>query len=158
MEEITVITCYNDKIKYDAFLETLYAQDIPFAVRGIDNTAKQFPSCASALNYAIKDVKTEYVVFAHQDILLPGCSMLREFLDAMKNSEPGSLRHSAVYSTDRAQKLCTIRAQALTGWWKSRLSMSAFSEERAFILKTIHLMNLSVTAGICMLPSNASEI
>lgn len=91
MEEITVITCYNDKIKYDAFLETLYAQDIPFAVRGIDNTAKQFPSCASALNYAIKDVKTEYVVFAHQDILLPGCSMLRDFLDAMKNSEPGSI-------------------------------------------------------------------
>ena len=28
MEEITVITCSNDKIKYDAFLETLNAQDI----------------------------------------------------------------------------------------------------------------------------------
>ncbi len=91
MEEITVVTCYNDKIKYDSFLETLNAQDISFAVTGIDNTAKRFSSCASALNYAIKDVKTKYVVFAHQDILLPGCSMLRDFLLKMKTLEPGSI-------------------------------------------------------------------
>lgn len=71
MCEVTVICCWNNVQQYTDFVSTLKMQSCPYALIGIDNRGnKAFSSCASAYNSVIDSVRTKYVIYSHQDILL----------------------------------------------------------------------------------------
>ncbi|MBQ7153946.1 MAG: hypothetical protein IJR85_00090, partial [Synergistaceae bacterium] len=78
--EVTVICCWNDEKMYGDFVNTLKTQDCPYELIGIDNRGNgAFKSCAAAYNSVINQVKTKYVVYSHQDILLTASDMLAKF-------------------------------------------------------------------------------
>lgn len=81
MSEVTVVCCWTNETMYNDFVNTLKAQDTPCEIIGIDNRGnKGFTSCAGAYNSVIDDVKTEYVIFSHQDILLRSSDVLSKFV------------------------------------------------------------------------------
>lgn len=65
---LTVVCCYNKRELYETMLGTLKNAETKFNVIGIDNTNNRFTSCAVALNSAVSEVKTDFVIFAHQDV------------------------------------------------------------------------------------------
>lgn len=69
LRELAIICCYNNEKLYKKFLENIKLQQGDVEVIGIDNTTNQFCSCSSAYNYAMSMVKTEFVLFLHQDIV-----------------------------------------------------------------------------------------
>ena len=77
---VTIVCCYNDSGQYQKFCTSLENQNVAYELVGIDNRARQFSSCSSALNAAISSVNTEYVIYSHQDIELPEPDMLERFL------------------------------------------------------------------------------
>ena len=80
MKDITVICCWNNEKVYNDFAETLKAQNYECELIGIDNRGnKGFTSCAAAYNSVIGQVKTKYVVYSHQDILLDKPDILGKF-------------------------------------------------------------------------------
>lgn len=84
MHELSIICCYNRKEEYQAFLESLNAQNVEVCVVGIDNSQREYSSCAAAFNAAMQKVDTPYVVFSHQDILFPTEGMIRSFMECLK--------------------------------------------------------------------------
>ena len=81
MNEVTIVCCYNNEAMYNDFLNTLKAQTCGYDLIGIDNTGnKNFTSCAAAYNSVIDDVKTKYVIYSHQDILLQDSDSLSKFV------------------------------------------------------------------------------
>ncbi len=52
---------------------------------GIDNIKGSFNSCAAAYNTALKQVKTEYVLFSHQDIEFRNRSALELLFQYIKS-------------------------------------------------------------------------
>ena len=85
MSDVTVVCCWTNEKMYNDFVSTLKSQNIPCEIIGIDNrNNKGFTSCASAYNSAINDVKTEYVIFSHQDILLTESNSLGKFLSYLE--------------------------------------------------------------------------
>ena len=81
MNEVTIVCCYNNEKVYNDFVNTLKAQTFGYDLIGIDNTGnKNFTSCAAAYNSVIDNVKTKYVIYSHQDILLQGSDSLAEFI------------------------------------------------------------------------------
>lgn len=81
---VTIVCCYNDSGQYEAFCASLEKQKIAYELLGIDNRGQQFSSCSSALNSVLPKIKTEYVLYSHQDIRLPGEDMLSQFLDYVR--------------------------------------------------------------------------
>ena len=77
--DVTVVCCYNDPKQYRKLTEDLARQHYNYTLIGIDNCGKQYSSCAKALNAATAQVKTEYVIYSHQDIELPDADMLGNF-------------------------------------------------------------------------------
>ena len=85
MSNVTVICCWTNEKMYGDFVNTLKAQDVPCEIIGIDNRGnKGFTSCAAAYNSVIDDVKTEYVIYSHQDILLTESNSLGKFLSYLE--------------------------------------------------------------------------
>ena len=85
MSNVTVICCYNDEKQYTDFVNTLKIQNCPYELIGIDNRGNgAFTSCAAAYNSVINDVKTEYVIYSHQDILLEDSECLQKFVSCLK--------------------------------------------------------------------------
>ena len=81
MSEVTVICCWNDEKMYGDFVNTLKTQDCPYELIGIDNRGNgAFKSCAAAYNSVINQVKTKYVVYSHQDILMNEPDTLGKFV------------------------------------------------------------------------------
>ena len=81
MNEVTIVCCYNNEAVYNDFVNTLKAQTCGYDLIGIDNRGnKGFTSCAAAYNSVIDDIKTKYVIYSHQDILLQGSESLSEFV------------------------------------------------------------------------------
>ena len=88
MSDVTVLCCWNNEKVYQDFAATLKAQTIPYELIGIDNRGnKGFTSCASAYNSVLDDVKTKYVVFSHQDILLSEPDALEKFVSYLDRIE-----------------------------------------------------------------------
>ena len=79
--DVTVVCCYNDPKQYKKRVEDLARQHYDYTLIGIDNCRQQYSSCAKALNAATVQVKTEYVIYSHQDIELPDADMLGNFVD-----------------------------------------------------------------------------
>lgn len=75
-KKITVVCCYNDKKQYSRLVQTLSEQTLPCELIGIDNSSRTFSSAASALNSAAGKIRTEYVVYSHQDIRLQNPDLL----------------------------------------------------------------------------------
>ena len=81
MCDVTVVCCWTNEKMYSDFVNTLKAQSIPSKIISIDNRGnKGFKSCASAYNSVINQVKTKYVIYSHQDILLNQNDILEKFL------------------------------------------------------------------------------
>ena len=86
MGDITVICCWNDEKAYNDFVDTLKAQTYQSEIISIDNKGnKSFTSCAAAYNSVIGQVKTKYVVYSHQDILLNEADALEKFAACLDN-------------------------------------------------------------------------
>ncbi len=68
-------------------METLKIQTIPCEIIGIDNRGnKGFSSCAAAYNSVIDRVKTKYVIYSHQDILLNDPEALEKFVSYLERT------------------------------------------------------------------------
>lgn len=81
---VTIVCCYNDSEQYERLCASLEKQNIAYELIGIDNCGRKFSSCSSALNSVLPQIKTEYVIYAHQDIELPETDMLERFVDYLK--------------------------------------------------------------------------
>ena len=85
MSEITIVCCYNNENIYNNFADTLKTQTCKYDLIGINNIGnKNFSSCASAYNSVLKQVRTKYVIFSHQDILLNEPDTLAKFLSYLE--------------------------------------------------------------------------
>lgn len=85
MCEISVVCCWTNEKMYSGFVNSLKAQNVPCKIIGIDNRGnKGFTSCASAYNSVIDEIKTEYVIYSHQDILLNAPDVLSKFLSHLE--------------------------------------------------------------------------
>ena len=81
MCDVTIVCCWTNEKMYNDFVNTLKAQDTPYELIGIDNRGnKGFTSCAAAYNSVIDEIKTKYVIYSHQDILLNAPDVLSKFL------------------------------------------------------------------------------
>lgn len=66
---ITIVSCYNNKSVYNEFLySSVYHSSAKCELIAVDNTKKQFASIADAYNSVLPQVKTEWVLFCHQDL------------------------------------------------------------------------------------------
>lgn len=86
MNRVTIICCYNNEEQLKEFSESLDNQTEACDRIFINNIGNKFKSCSSALNYALKQVKTEYVIFSHQDIILNENNMLEKFVDYLEST------------------------------------------------------------------------
>ncbi|MBQ7665740.1 MAG: hypothetical protein IJS42_03395 [Synergistaceae bacterium] len=85
MNEVTIVCCYNNEKVYNDFVNTLKSQTLGYDLIGIDNRGNnRFTSCAGAYNSVINDVKTKYVIYSHQDILLTEPDMLQRFISDLE--------------------------------------------------------------------------
>lgn len=85
MSDVTIVCCYNNETMYNNFVNTLKAQTCPYELIGIDNRGNgKFTSCAAAYNSVIDDVKTKYVIYSHQDILLQDAETLAQFVSYLE--------------------------------------------------------------------------
>ena len=80
MKDITIICCWNDKKQYQRLIDSIKIQDIKVNIIGIDNRNQVYTSCSRALNDAIYQVNTKYVLFSHQDIIFNSPTALNRIL------------------------------------------------------------------------------
>ena len=67
------------------FLDNIHSQSVPCEVIGINNCGnKNFNSCAAAYNSVINQVKTKYLIYSHQDIVLQSPDCLKKFLSYLE--------------------------------------------------------------------------
>ncbi len=88
---VTIVCCYNDSGQYEAFCASLEKQEIAYELLGIDNRGQQFSSCSSALNSVLPKIRTEYVIYSHQDIRLPKEDMLSQFVEYVRQVGPDDI-------------------------------------------------------------------
>lgn len=76
---VSVICVYsNRKALEESLLASLKLQNEPYELILVDNrNNKAFSSAASALNWAARKARGEYLIFAHQDIFLVGKDWLK---------------------------------------------------------------------------------
>jgi len=82
----SIICVYNDKQLMDENLaKSLHNQTLNHEFIAIDNTTGRFKSAASALNYGLDLIKDnpQYVIFAHQDILLTSKNFLEDLKETL---------------------------------------------------------------------------
>lgn len=84
MKRVTVICCYNDAVQFDELKNSLESQSEEYDLIPINNVSSDYSSCSKAFNAAMKKVKTTYVVFTHQDIILNESNMLKNFVDYLE--------------------------------------------------------------------------
>lgn len=103
---VTIVCCYNDREQYDRLLRSLAEQRLEYELMGIDNCGQRFSSCSRALNSVLDEIKTEYVIFSHQDIELPEPDMLGQFVTYMEGIGAGDILGvaGAVENPDRSAK------------------------------------------------------
>ncbi|MBU2595771.1 glycosyltransferase family protein [Patescibacteria group bacterium] len=77
---LSIISVYNDKKSLkENLLPSLKKQTLRFELILIDNrNNRRFNSAASALNWAAKKAQGKYLLFVHQDIILPDKNWLRK--------------------------------------------------------------------------------
>lgn len=91
-KRVTVVCCTNNYNQLnDELIKSLSIQIEDYELIIIDNCKNVFSSCSKALNSAIKDIKTKYVVFSHQDIILKDEYSLKRFVDYMQSENIGDI-------------------------------------------------------------------
>lgn len=85
MADVSIICCYNNLNEFSRLCECIRKQNIEIDVIGIDNTKSKYSSCARAFNDNLKNVRTQYVIFTHQDIVLKNDDMISIFYEALKS-------------------------------------------------------------------------
>lgn len=81
----SVVCVYNDRTALESWLEkSLNGQSCPHERIMLDNTSGRFASAAEALNYGGSRASGEYLLFAHQDVLLVGGDWLEKALPMLK--------------------------------------------------------------------------
>lgn len=88
---VTIVCCYNDREQYERLRRSLERQRLEHELIGIDNCGQKFASCSSALNSVMDEIKTEYVIYSHQDIELPEPDMLGQFVAYMEQMQAGDI-------------------------------------------------------------------
>ena len=91
IDNVTIVCCWNNQQQFKLLLKDIEKQNINISVLGIDNTKQRFKSCSSAYNYALKKVQSEFVIFMHQDILLPEHDIIQKFINYVKQVEDNSI-------------------------------------------------------------------
>ena len=87
MSDVTIVCCWTNEKQYQDFVNTLKAQTIPYELIGIDNRGnKAFTSCAAAYNSVMNQVKTRYVIYSHQDIVLLDSECLAKFVGYLERT------------------------------------------------------------------------
>ena len=110
MSEVTVICCWNNEKVYSDFVSTLKTQTCPYELIGIDNIGNgKFTSCAAAYNSAIDKVKTKYVIYSHQDILLSRPDNLAKFVSCLERTEHDDILGAAGVRFDTDYHISTIQ-------------------------------------------------
>ena len=96
MNEVTIVCCYNNEKVYNGFVNTLKSQTLGYDLIGIDNRGNnRFTSCAGAYNSVSNDVKTKYVIYSHQDILLQDKDSLSDFVSCLDRVKRDDILGSA---------------------------------------------------------------
>ncbi|MCR5500004.1 MAG: glycosyltransferase family protein [Acetatifactor sp.] len=88
---VSIVCCYNDADRFGEFCDSLESQTEKAELIVLDNREGMYGSCAKALNDGVKRVKTEFVVFAHQDILFRQTDDLERFVDHMDRLQIGDI-------------------------------------------------------------------
>lgn len=71
MATFTVVCVYNSEVVLAKYLQRgLARQSADYELRLVDNTTGRFTSASSALNHGAVGARTDYVLFAHQDVEL----------------------------------------------------------------------------------------
>ena len=92
MNNLTVVCCWNNEDKYSSFVTSLKAQTLPCELIGIDNTGNgAFTSCAGAYNSVADRVRTKYVVYSHQDIVLTEPDTLAKFVSYLERTSKNDI-------------------------------------------------------------------
>ena len=102
MCKVTVVCCYNNEKAYSDFMNTLKTQTEPYELIGIDNRSnKNFSSCSAAYNSIIDSVKTKYVVYSHQDIILTAPDNLKDFVSCLERTADDDIAGVAGVMNDK---------------------------------------------------------
>lgn len=81
---ISIICVYNNGDLFANNLKrSLELQDSAYELIAIDNTSAKYHSARSALNYGGRQAKGNYLMFVHQDVVLPKPSWLRDMEDIL---------------------------------------------------------------------------
>ena len=163
--DVTVVCCYNDPKQYKKLVEDLARQHYDYTLIGIDNCRQQYSSCAKALNAATVQVKTEYVIYSHQDIELPDVDMLGNFVDylfmtqeedilgvagAVEDDSKQAREHTCVLSKVMAGNRLWQGRESIAAWQAVKQWMSVFLAVIPISFYIIRLMKNYVTTGIYM--------
>ena len=92
MSNVTIVCCYNNEKAYNDLVNSLKTQTCPYELIGIDNRDnKNFSACSKALNSVINQVKTKYVIYSHQDIILTTPDALAKFMNYLEKTGPDDI-------------------------------------------------------------------
>ena len=95
MESITLISVYNNRELLNQMVDSSKKQtnvNIEYVL--VDNSSREFPSAAAALNYGAKKATGDYLVFLHQDIEFIGNDILYKIAQYLKEN-PNTLTGAA---------------------------------------------------------------
>lgn len=92
---LTVVCCYNNNRLAQCLQDDVNRQNMSIRLILLDNMLHngtcRFSSAANAYNSVLSDLDTKYVVFCHQDILLPEQNLLSSFLTYLDKAEVGDI-------------------------------------------------------------------
>ncbi|HBH47737.1 MAG TPA: hypothetical protein DDX98_03820 [Bacteroidales bacterium] len=78
---MNIVVCYNDKKKFQEFSKLLIDEDC--SIHSIENI-ENIHSIPSAYNLLFKKIKSEYIIYLHQDVIIPSnwkikiCDQIKE--------------------------------------------------------------------------------
>ena len=156
--KITIVCCYNDRKQYGRLQASLAKQNTGYELIGMDNCSRQYASCSLALNAATARVETEYVIYAHQDVELPGEDTLARFAGYLAQTGEEDLLGVAgiVPGTipGRKKRFGEAEGIVLSGVQHGAGELAAageqaFSGGTRHISKRIRSMKSCVITGIC---------
>ncbi len=78
-KSLTIMCCYTNSKQLADFLKSIETQTEKCDTVLIDNRNGKYKSCSAAFNANLSKVKTKYVIFSHQDILLTKNDQLKNF-------------------------------------------------------------------------------
>lgn len=86
--KITIVCCYNNFEQYsNELVYGLSKQNEDYVLIGIDNCNNRYTSCSKAYNSVMEQIKTEYTIYAHQDIILEDPDFLNKYIKILDKYE-----------------------------------------------------------------------